>query len=688
MPVSTTAVIVSYPGDGLAAALPVPFQFDDPTHLKVTRVNADATLTVLTLNTDYTVTHAAPGDPGTVNMTAAPASGTTTRIERFTPVNQPDTLQNQGTMLAASLERLVNRSVMIEQELAARVISTDLTPLQNQVDTLAVNVEGKAGRDRPFVTIGADASLDNERRLAIAAPLTLADGGAGGAVTLGIDTSGLSTDTTLRTDLAASGSALVAHTAGFAGSASRLTSSKFDESVSITDFAGAAGDDTTDNAAAFSAAQASSAPRVYLPEGVYYTTSAASTLSKHYYGPGKIRTSGGDRLPGRFTYLTARPATGTGLDLNRYFSADLSKVEAEYFLLGNAANNVRKGINEPYYESATTPHFQVFTNRSGWSGITALLAGSVAAGATSATLNSVAGLAVNDVVIFLDAATETASAATTITAISGSTITFTPATTVAYAVNDRVTHGKRTMNPLYYQQVNHSGGGDAYAHMMRVNVSYAALAGQTHVFFTATGGLMGGDLSAESAGVFLTGTEINHNDNGFDVACIGDIRNFQRTNAAGARGAFWIGHQLKSEGSQPMDAGYNLVGKYQAGVDLVKGDFGAGQAAISMAAGHRIVFDSSATDMAGYSLVGNVIGDSYVAFNAANNRMEAHVNGAIAFTWTAALLATAGEIESGTHMSIPLGQRLNLEGRLGDTYLTFDGTSILLFKNGVQVASW
>ena len=384
----------------------------------------------------------------------------------------------------------------------------------------------------------------------------------------------------------------------------------------VADFGGV-GDDATDNAAAFTAAESSSYARIYLPKGTYYTSGSASALAKHYYGPGLIRTSGGDRLPGRFTYLTSRPATGTGSDLNRFFSADLSKVDAEYFLLGSATANLRKGISEPYYESATTPHFQVFTNRSGWSGVTALLASPVASGATTAVLNSVEGFAVNDVVIFLDAATETASAATTITAIDSGTktITFTPATTTAYIANDRVTHGKRTMNPLYYQQVNHFGGGDAYAHLTRVNVGYTALAGQTHVFFTATGGLYGGELSAESAGVFLTGTEINHIDNGYDIAVVGDIRNFQRTNATGARGAFWIGHQIKSEGSQPLDAGYNLNGKFKAGVDLVKGDFGTDKAAVSMKRGDRIVGNSSATDMAGYSLVGNVIGNAWIEYS-------------------------------------------------------------------------
>ena len=129
MPVSTSYAPLTYAGNGSTVALPVTFEFHQPSHLVVTRINADASETVLTLGTDYTVSQSAIGAAGTVTLVTAAVAGTSTRIDRRTPKTQPDTLQNQGLLTASALERIVNRTTMQMQELDARVPEFDLEPL-------------------------------------------------------------------------------------------------------------------------------------------------------------------------------------------------------------------------------------------------------------------------------------------------------------------------------------------------------------------------------------------------------------------------------------------------------------------------------------------------------------------------------------------------------------------------------
>ncbi|WP_373083231.1 sialidase family protein, partial [Zhongshania sp.] len=58
----------------------------------------------------------------------------------------------------------------------------------------------------------------------------------------------------------------------------------------------ATGDNSTDNASAIAAAEASDETDIWLNDGVYYTTS--SSFTKNYIGPGEIRTSGGLHIIG------------------------------------------------------------------------------------------------------------------------------------------------------------------------------------------------------------------------------------------------------------------------------------------------------------------------------------------------------------------------------------------------------
>jgi len=393
--------------------------------------------------------------------------------------------------------------------------------------------------------------------------------------------------------------------------------------VSIDDF-GAIGDNTTDNKNAFDAAEADpDVDWIYIPEGRYYTTNAITSLTKSYWGPGTIRLSAGDVLPGRFTQVTTNPSPRSGLGASGWFAQD-NRFRPEYFRI---AQGLRRGLTENYFDATTQPYSQWFISGAGWSGISARLPSGASSGATTATLNNATGFQVNDVVGFVQAfdAGVAPTDTVTITNINGNLITFTPALTTNYTTNHIVTHGLRTNHPLYYQRLTTTGGGDTYGIVTRTNMNYVPIAGQTHFFETATFGLYGGDSYFGAHGNYTTGLEMAYHDAGYDSAVIASVQSFNRTNDTANWKGVWIGDLYKSEGSKPADAGWALAGKWRVGLDTVRADLSvfeaAGsrhQAAINMSLGQRVYFNSTASTSArGGSNIygtffGNTLGDLYM----------------------------------------------------------------------------
>jgi hypothetical protein len=104
-----------------------------------------------------------------------------------------------------------------------------------------------------------------------------------------------------------------------------------------------------------------------------------------------------------------------------------------------------------------------------------------------------------------------------------------------------------------------------------------------------------GDVNAIVSGVYLNPTEYNIEDNGYDVAGIGQVINLYRTNGTGALGATWIGSRLQSLGSSPIDAFYSIMGPSKIGLDTTTASFTANQAAVTLAANQRIYLNATNT---------------------------------------------------------------------------------------------
>ncbi len=110
----------------------------------------------------------------------------------------------------------------------------------------------------------------------------------------------------------------ITYNQGGVGSITRTAQSRLRDSISIKDF-GAAGDGTTDDSAAFQAAElaAGSTAYIYLPEGVYSCPETTYVPVKSYFGPGYVKF-GGD---GTYTdTLTYRAPQGGGPIYSKLFN--------------------------------------------------------------------------------------------------------------------------------------------------------------------------------------------------------------------------------------------------------------------------------------------------------------------------------------------------------------------------------
>ena len=147
----------------------------------------------------------------------------------------------------------------------------------------------------------------------------------------------------------------------------------------------------------------------------------------------------------------------------------------------------------------------------------------------------------------------------------------------------------RTTAAHFRLKVDNHGQGDAMAIYANCFVT-GAKDGSTHFLANPAASIIGADAFAGADGVYLNPFEVTLDDLGFDAAGIGWVVNLKRNNMAGAKSAFWAGIRVQSQGTLPPDAAFTAAGAFRIGADLATGQYGAGQAAITLGADHRIYF--------------------------------------------------------------------------------------------------
>lgn len=158
-------------------------------------------------------------------------------------------------------------------------------------------------------------------------------------------------------------------------------------------------------------------------------------------------------------------------------------------------------------------------------------------------------------------------------------------------------NGGRTGAAFSRINVKQYGQGDAVAYNASGFVA-SQKAGATHFLAQPAVVLFNGDAGAGADYIYLNPRELALYDNGYDVACIGDVINMKRTNVTGGQSCWWGGYRVQSNGSQPIDNVLSLVGKARVGLDFAVSstNFGPNQAAISMKAGQRIYGNNFSTN--------------------------------------------------------------------------------------------
>lgn len=116
MTISTTVSRVSYNGNGVTTAFATTFRFFEAGDLVVQLVEADETVVMQTITTDYTVTGADDDAGGTVTMIVPPASGERLVIQRVIDAVQETDYESGDSFPAESHERALDRLTMLVQQ--------------------------------------------------------------------------------------------------------------------------------------------------------------------------------------------------------------------------------------------------------------------------------------------------------------------------------------------------------------------------------------------------------------------------------------------------------------------------------------------------------------------------------------------------------------------------------------------
>jgi hypothetical protein len=491
--------------------------------------------------------------------------------------------------------------------------------------------------------------------------------------------------------------------------------------IDFADVFSGVGDGITNNDAAFAAAEASSYEQIYLPQGRFYTTTAIDSFTKSYWGPGKIYrgTAGAGAYPNFSRYSTeVHPTVDPNWPYGIAEDTEFGEVEWKVINQGMRKNFDRylqhPGNPDgfpPYFWAPSTPHFLRFQNKGGWSGFSGATSTAITAGVstTVGVVGGTTGWNIGDEIGFTDAMDGNVLETKVLTSVGGGTIGWSGTLANNYPAGSTLIHGYRTMNSAYITIANASGGGDTYIHTARMTVDYDGLASQTAFQHRATGGLFGGELILAKNGVYGTGWEGIYQDTGFDASCIGTVNSYVRTVDTGGYGNTWLHDYAKMDGGgsgfstlglKRIDGIYVAALGAKTGLDFTNSTFSLAAVALPIEA--KIALDAQVVAPSGSNgngfvattdnnmyIRGSVVsGTKVIELNNGSYRLRLQANGGLTtnaqFTIGNSILAS-GTVTGNTLIANSGTVQL---GSGGNTYFSFDGTTIRLYKNGSLVGSW
>ncbi len=371
------------------------------------------------------------------------------------------------------------------------------------------------------------------------------------------------------------------------GTVARNLAARAADQVNARDF-GAALDDTRDDSAALAtalnAARAAARP-VTLPSGIARVQTPTEGVTGRLDGEGQLRTADGHKRAPRFARRTTAPKSyGNQGDINQAFDGDLSTVHLAIEHRIEGEDTLTKPATEYVMRHENSAISLSMLNQSGWN----------------------------------------------------------------QATNDQT--GGRTGVSAINANVGNVGQGDAYFLHAGGFVS-GTKPGSTHFLANPALVTFSGGLFSFSDGTYQEVDEFSHDDGGFgaqgyDIAVSSTVRNFNRTNDTGAKGAWWLGFRLQSGGPKAVDVAMQVTGRWNNLLDTTAMIPGPNRAVWTQGAGQRTYLDASAFPD-GFSNPAKIsVGATYTHFNPATRAFEVVIGG------TTALAVSAGAVRG---LAPPMG---------------------------------
>lgn len=183
--------------------------------------------------------------------------------------------------------------------------------------------------------------------------------------------------------------------------------------------------------------------------------------------------------------------------------------------------------------------------------------------------------------------------------------------------------GGRTGIGAFHTVMVQAGQGDAGCYYGNVFVTGHKV-GATNFLANPAGSVLGGQIIAGEAGVYLNITELNAVDSGFDVASIHNVLNYFRENDTGALSTVWMGDRHQSKGSKKVDVAVSVSGGFRRALDTCGMIPDTDKAVITLAADQRINFNAVSSGLINWS---HAPGDEYIEYNGTRSALEVAVNG-------------------------------------------------------------
>ncbi len=356
----------------------------------------------------------------------------------------------------------------------------------------------------------------------------------------------------------------------------RNLASRAADQVNARDF-GAALDDAADDTAALStalgAARGAARP-VTLPSGTARVQTPIAGMTGRLTGEGQVRTADGYKRAPRFSRRTTPPTSyGNQGDINQAFNGDLSTVHLAIEHRIEGEDTLTKPATEYVMRHENSAISLSMLNQSGWN----------------------------------------------------------------QASNDQV--GGRTGVAAINSNVGNIGQGDAYFIHAGGFVA-GTKPGSTHFLANPALVTFSGGLFSFSDGTYQEVDEFSHDDGGFgakgyDIAVSSTVRNFNRTNDAGAKGVWWLAFRLQSGGTKAVDVALQVTGRWNNLLDTTAMIPGPNRAVWTQGAGQRTYLNASAFPD-GFSNPAKIsVGTTYTHYNPATAAFEVVVGGVTALSVSA-----------------------------------------------------